>query len=673
MSFISNIDHNDFFDNFDSHTDFKLLSGSDTTSIIFPKSHPLIRNLEKSLDKIAAELTKKGQTREEYYSKKQNMAFLEMMEATFSSEMPKSTRNRTPFADITDHELFKSNKPKLPKAPKNIRNRVHVSKKKKFPGNGGMSGNDVRIEFSRNKQKKSYSFSGREQCINVGFKQDFDDSRDQGKKIFKNFLKNNVSFVKKKENLKKRNRSLMSKKELEVSLERSKNEFREYKNHRINRSSDDSFKYSQKMNLNKSNLSFTNRNFGKKKFGLKLKNFLMNKMLKNKPNHEEKFEELKARKMKSRLEMLKKRQDFDKRKNNSKKKKYQSLEKKQKLFKKRGKRTKNEKKKSFQQFMKTTKTKNSLIKSLRQRICMEKILSIRRNSKSKSRSKEKNLKSIVPPIPINEVSKKSLREQITNGRVFADNISKTSTDELKTVKRKIREPFEELLTGEMTKDGKSSDSHIKKILIGNFKTKDERMGGNVLKRRNGVNESSSERNFKMLKNCLNSSEFLRSQLIRAKGYEPKTEPDEKQSGKKIKKKSQKKFHLNFSNMNMNLKSIYSQDNFLHKKHNNDSMIEDGPCAGQPRITRNNDVKGEKIIKFPLLDKKKKKSKSQRDGRYYSVSRQLLVGRVARKLVEIGQKGRRHKKSNSLSRSFGIFGARSREKRKSVDLGAISKA
>lgn len=131
MSFISEIDHNDFFENFTHYTNFKLLSDSETTSLIFPKSHPIIRNLQHSLDKIAVEITKNTKNeKDEYFSKKQNLAFLEMMEATFSSEMPKSTRNRTPFADVTDCELFKSNKPKLPKAPKNLKK--GKSGKKKF-------------------------------------------------------------------------------------------------------------------------------------------------------------------------------------------------------------------------------------------------------------------------------------------------------------------------------------------------------------------------------------------------------------------------------------------------------------------------------------------------------------------------------------------------------------
>lgn len=34
-----------------------------------------------------------------------------------------------------------------------------------------------------------------------------------------------------------------------------------------------------------------------------------------------------------------------------------------------------------------------------------------------------------------------------------------------------------------------------------------------------MDESCSENNLRKIKNCLNSSEFLRSQLIRAKGYE----------------------------------------------------------------------------------------------------------------------------------------------------------
>lgn len=173
----------------------------------------------------------------------------------------------------------------------------------------------------------------------------------------------------------------------------------------------------------------------------------------------------------------------------------------------------------------------------------------------------------------------------------------------------------------------------------------------------------------------------------------------------VKENLKKKFHLNFNTItNMNIKSIYSQEKSskVKEKNSRKNSFEDSSCAGQPRITRNYEAKGDKKIKFPKFEKNqnfekmkkiaKKKNyenfhekkifqdeedkENEDKKRYYSVSRRMIAERVARKLVEFGRDERRnrHKKSSSLSRSFGIFGGSGNAalKRKSVDYGVVSK-
>lgn len=568
---LKSVDHNDFFDNFKTFTSFKFLKDEESASLIFPKSHPIIRNLETSLMELAEEIKRKKEEKEEYYSKKQNLEFIEMVEATFSSEMPKSTRNRTPFANITNHELFKSNKPKLPKAPKNCKLRINGENDRKYGGK----------EYQSRKKKKSNSFSGNMRF--TGFHSQVDLLNDEiynntinntnnnnNTEILKikknNFLKEKFYKVKKK--LNRRGCSLMNK----IDLCNTKSEYNESKS--------------------------------QMKFSDKLKNFLRKKI--KGTNEEEETEE-------------------DPNSNNK-----------------------------FKQFMKQTKTKNSLIKSLKQRITIENL--IKNTSKSKEKNKEKSRKfqylkklkneeslkkssTIVPPIPISDLSKKCLREQISNQR---NCLSKTSTDELKTVKRITKNTYTAYNNnnlGNETKNRNSSSRLIKQLLIGDFGTKDNR------KQNGELNESTSEQNFNKIGKCLNSSEFLKSQLIKAKGFNIE--------GKDSPKWHDKKYCLNLNKIR-DLENIYSNEEQEMSK------------CGEKRKRK---------IEFPKVRRERHRSYRERNKKYYSISRQLLAGRVAKKLVELGNKeGQQHRKSNSLSRSFGLFNSKGLEKkRKSLDLGVKSKA
>lgn len=645
MSFISKIDHNDFFDHFDSFTDITLLSGDKTTSLIFPKRHPIIRNLKNSLDEIAANMLEEEKKKEGgYYSGKVNFKFIEMMEATFSSEMPKSTRNRTPFADITDQELFKSNKPKLPKAPKNL--------KKDKGENQIKRKNYLRRKAAgvkRNKKSKSFSGHG---CHLVGNRGGYLEGEG---KAAKEIGRNLQRFLKKKKKFRKRGMrgcSLMSKKDLEESYDVDGG----YTSCVYGYGDEGNSKFLKISNTgklkNSLNISKERNMSNGSKLGLKLKKFLKRKLSKNKAHYSRKsqsrynddhMDDKKLNKLRKRVNRMK---NGARREENPKKNPRRN---KQKLDKG---------KHSFHQFMKNAKTNNSLIKSLRQRMGKERLISL----KNKSKSREYN-RSIVPPIPLGDVSKKYLREQITNGRIFNDSLSKMSTDELKTVKRKSRTRQD--LASDLVHNRNSSSRLIKKIFgAGNLKTSDDRSGIQVSNR--GY-EVSSERNFKGLTNCLNSSEFLRSQMMRAKVYDTTdtTLPIGKSSPDGVRMKDKRKLNLNFKGMKMDIKAIYSQD----KSDNGGRDIRNGQ-NGNPRISRNQESTA-KRIEFPEIQMRKTRQKSRED-KYYSNCRRIMAGSVAKKLNELGRGGMKHKKSSSLSRSFGIYSVLE-DKRRSLDSTVYSKA
>ena len=115
---LKEIHPNDLFENFSTFCGgISPNSNSGKKVEIPPRAQPVVRNMKRD----ARMVTISSQNDEEYYSGKKNLKFLEMMENTFSSDIPTSTRNRTPFLNITERENNLKNKPRLPKAPKNLK------------------------------------------------------------------------------------------------------------------------------------------------------------------------------------------------------------------------------------------------------------------------------------------------------------------------------------------------------------------------------------------------------------------------------------------------------------------------------------------------------------------------------------------------------------------------
>jgi len=317
---------------------------------------------------------------------------------------------------------------------------------------------------------------------------------------------------------------------------------------------------------------------------------------------------------------------------------------------------------SFREFMKLNKSKNSLLKNFKEKLIKKS--NPPQNLQNHSQNNQKNLQkksksrrhsNIIPPIPLQDVSKQRLREQIMYGR-FGQEITKSSRDELKTLKRRTREMHykcEDFAGGEITTNRKSTS----RLQI--LTTKDQRK--------------------KDAENCINSSEFLRSQMIKAKGLDGQNSyrdfqfqgeignPGKDQNFLKencenvqIRKLSQykkvKKFHLDFGSIGVDIHSIYAKDNYIPTKISKRKQNEFGrDPVRNPRLSRHEKDKGKKIL-FPKTSFRQEKNERRNSKKkcekkkFYSLSRQLLAGRISKKLDEFS-KGDKKKQSESFSRSF----------------------
>ena len=131
----------------------------------------------------------------------------------------------------------------------------------------------------------------------------------------------------------------------------------------------------------------------------------------------------------------------------------------------------------------------------------------------------------------------------------------------------------------------------------------------------------------------------------------------KHKGKQGKYKIDKKFHLDFGSIGVDIQSIYAKDNYIPTRTKNrreeDKLAREPVC--NPRLSRHHKAK-EKKIKFPKsIEKNENFSKGKivqnsQKKKFYSLSRQLLAGRISKKLVEFSRGDKKHQ-SESFSRSF----------------------
>ena len=523
MSFFQNIDHNDFFNNFKDYCGG--ISDSDSTRLsIHPPNYPIIRNMKNMLNLDLNRAT--NQNKEEYYSKKENFKFIEMMENTFSSDIPTSTRNRTPFLNITESENNQSKKPRLPKAPKNFK----LNSNRNF-------GNQARNEEIELKSKEKNFF---------GAYNTVDDSDYENK------------LQRRKNRRRHKSKSCIGENSLDFKMKT--NDFLDLEASKMNYSTDDYESHYNNM----------------KEFGTQISPYYRKKL---KAQNEKANQQMV-------LQRLPKKSDSD-RDHSSRRVKHRQ----QSMMNPA----------SFQEFMKINKSKNSLLSSLKRKIVMGNKLKMMNKSKNQHRRRHSNM---IPPIPIDDVSKVRLREQIQNSRLGGESqliCSHSSKDELKTLKRRTGEQrFDEFEIPEMTTNRNSTSrlNTMKLMELGQMKsTKDM-----------SIVCSSS---LKKLKQRINSSEFLRSQMVRAKvmeGSNTELYREYENCTRLNKYQKMKNFHIDFGKMGMDINSIYSQKyqiatkKKLHEDSERDIVNRND---GQPRISRHKKSKQKKIM-FPKYFGKYKK-------------------------------------------------------------------